>query len=68
MRDDKQIATGLRELADKYEAGHAGAFSFNVLGDVFGNEFWNLILFHSYDIVDKLADGIKGRLKGGLDG
>lgn len=45
----KEIAAKLRELADKYDEGpFQGPLTFNVLGDVWGNEFWNLIAYHTY--------------------
>lgn len=57
MRDNKQIATNLRELADKYEAEYVGALSFDILGDVFGNTFWNLIAYDRLDM-SKLVEAV----------
>mgnify|MGYP001578004044 CR=1 FL=1 len=63
MLTNRQVANNLRALADKYEAGYQEALNFDVLGDIFGNEFWNLLLNHSYDLVDKLTNAVKERLK-----
>ena len=48
MSNNIEIAKKLRELADQYESGYPGALCFNALGNVFGNDFWTLIAFHTY--------------------
>ena len=42
-RDVVDVVAKLRLMATQIEGGHFGCLTLNRLGDVFGNEFWNLI-------------------------
>ena len=42
-RDDVDVVAKLRLMATQIEGGHFGILTLNRLGDIFGNEFWNLI-------------------------
>ena len=44
-RDEKAVAAKLRALADRIEASTHGCITLNDFGDIFGNEFWNLIYY-----------------------
>lgn len=53
-RDARAVATRLRALIDRVEDGTLGALSLDILGDVFGNEFWNLVLLDATEHQDLL--------------
>ena len=42
-RDEVDVAAKLRLMATQVEGGHFGVLTLNRLGDIFGNEFWNMI-------------------------
>lgn len=43
-RDHDAVAARLRAFADRIEEGYHGVISYNDFGNLFGNEFWNLML------------------------
>lgn len=42
-RDVVDVVAKLRHMADGIEQGTWGCLALDQLGDIFGNEFWNLI-------------------------
>jgi hypothetical protein len=51
-RDVVDVVAKLRLMATRIEQGTHGCLCLNNLGDIFGNEFWNLIYF---DFLDALS-------------
>jgi len=50
-RDVEDVVAKLRFVATKIEQGTFGALTLNALGDIFGNEFWNLIYVDRGDVL-----------------
>jgi hypothetical protein len=42
-RDVEDVVAKLKRFTDGIEKGYHGALSLNDFGDIFGNEFWNLV-------------------------
>lgn len=56
-RDVVDVVAKLRFMATQIENGSFGALTLNALGDVFGNEFWNLLTVQEHsDLVLALRD------------
>jgi hypothetical protein len=51
-RDIEDVVAKLRFMATRVENGTLGCLTLNALGDIFGNEFWNLVY---YDLLDALS-------------
>ena len=51
-RDVEDVAAKLRYMANRIEDESWGCLTLNALGDIFGNEFWNLV----YDDMLQVAD------------
>jgi len=59
-RDATAVADKLRVLAIRIEDGTLGALSLNTLGEIFGNEFWNLIVHeNNRDLLERIARALE---------
>ena len=52
-QDPIQVVAKLRLLANSFEKGFQEPLTLNMLGDIFGNEFWNLVYYDLLNAVDR---------------